>query len=217
MLNQISNIEEKYLGPTYPYYKYIKTPKEIGISDKGTLPQLGRDIRGLINYVEVLITGKSKASATGKPLGNKFFLQTGGKCMDVKSNKSVDRYIYINNIPQGNIPIISSGLGVNFSEFKGLIPGTISNLNVLNPYYMVRAFLSESKPKCQKLTMETIDINNKKSTETHYVTLLDITSMDPCYFKNKINPITNNKCRETLRNLNPSSYNLSLDLLFQAC
>lgn len=27
--------EEKYIGPDYPYYKYIKTPSEIGMSSKG--------------------------------------------------------------------------------------------------------------------------------------------------------------------------------------
>ena len=70
------------------------------------------------------------------------------------------RYIYIDNVPAGNIPFISSGLGVNFSEFKGLIPGTISNLNAFNPMTMFQSFLSGSKPDCQELTMETIDIYN---------------------------------------------------------
>ena len=81
----------------------------------------------------MLVSGGGKASATGQPLGNKFFLKTGGKCTDKSTGQDVDRYIYINNVPVGNIPFISSGAGVNFSEFKGLIPGTISNLNAFNP------------------------------------------------------------------------------------
>ena len=132
VLKDAQGVEEKLLGPSYPYYKNIKDPSEIGMSDKGSLKALGKDIDGLINYVEVLVTGKSKASATGGPLGNKFFLQTGAKCVDTKTDEQVTRYIYVNNIPQGNIPFISDGLGVNFSEFKGLIPGAMSNLNVLN-------------------------------------------------------------------------------------
>ena len=202
VLTNAKAAKEKYIGPDYPYYKYIKTPSEIGMSGKGSLSQLGKDIDGLVNYVELLVSGGGKASATGKPLGNKFFLKTGGKCRDKQTNQDVDRYIYINNVPAGNIPFISSGMGVNFSEFKGLIPGTISNLNAFNPMEMFQAFLSGSKPDCQELKMETIDIYNNKSVESHFVTLIDIQNIDPCAFSDKNNPVTNNKCRETFSNLN---------------
>jgi hypothetical protein len=90
----------------------------------------------------------------------------------------------------GNIPFISSGVGVNFSEFRGLIPGTISNLNAFNPMALMRAFLEGSKPDCQEITMETIDIYNNKSTESHFVTTVDIKSMDPCAFLDRKNPNT---------------------------
>jgi hypothetical protein len=87
-------------------------------------------------------------------------------------------------------------MGVNFSEFKGLIPGTISDLNVLNPYSIMTSFLSGSNPKCQQITMQTIDTNNNVSNETHYVTTVDIQNMDPCSFSNKKNPITGASCKE---------------------
>lgn len=201
VLSNAQSAKEKYIGPDYPYYKYIRTPSEIGMTSKGSLSALGKDIDGLVSYVELLVSGKSKASATGKPLGNKFFLKTGGKCTDKKTKQEVDRYIYINNVPQGNIPFISSGMGVNFSEFKGLIPGTISNLNAFNPMLMFQAFLAGSKPDCQEIKMETIDIYNNRSTESHYVTLVDIKNMDPCTFKDKKNPVTKAKCRETFSNI----------------
>jgi hypothetical protein len=201
VLNNAKGVEEKLLGPTYPYYKNIKTPREIGMSDKGTLQALGNDVNGLINYVKVLVEGKGKASTTGKPLGNKFFLNTGAKCLDKNSKKEVDRYIYVNNVPEGNIPIISQGLGVNFSEFRGLIPGAISDLNVLNPYGILQSFLSGSTPPCQKLTMQTIDNKNNRSSETHYVTLVDIQNMDPCSFQNGKNPISGQSCRQTFQNI----------------
>lgn len=205
VLTNAKAAEEKYIGPDYPYYKYIKTPSELGMSGAGSLNQLGKDIDGLINYVELLVSGGGKASATGKPLGNKFFLKTGGKCTDKSTGQEVDRYIYINNVPAGNIPFISSGVGVNFSEFKGLIPGTISNLNAFNPMEMFQAFLSGSKPDCQELQMETIDIYNNSSTESHFVTLIDIQNMDPCIFSDKTNPVTKENCRETFTNLNQTS------------
>jgi len=208
VLTDAKGVEERLLGPTYPYYKNIRTPKEIGMSDTGTIQQMAKNIDGLIQYVEVLVTGQSRASATGGPLGNKFFLQTGAKCAatdkctdpnDPSTCEQVDRFIYVNNVPQGNIPFISSGLGVNFSEFKGLIPGAMGNLNVLNPFGIMRSFLSGSNPPCQEITLQTIDVNNNRSSETHYLTLTDISNMDPCSFSNRKNPINGESCRETFK------------------
>jgi hypothetical protein len=197
VLSDAQGIQNKLLGPSYAYYKNIKTPSEIGMSDKGSMSALGKDISGLIDYVEILVSGKSKASATGGPLGNKFFLQTAAKCLDKQTNQQVDRYIYIDNVPNGNIPFISDGLGTNFADFKGLIPGTMSNLNVLNPFGILQSFLSGSNPECQEITMQTIDISNNISSETHYVTVSDIKNIDSCSFPNKQNPISNKKCKES--------------------
>ena len=208
VLTDAKGVEERLLGPTYPYYKNIKTPSEIGMSDKGTIKQMTKNINGLIEYVELLVSGDSKASTTGGPLGNKFFLKTGAKCVatdrcedpnDINTCEKVDRHIYIDNVPEGNIPFISSGLGTNFSEFKGLIPGAMGNLNVLNPFGIMRAFLSGSNPPCQKITMQTITSDNIKTSETNYVTLTDIQNMDPCMFPEKKNPVTGQKCRETFQ------------------
>ena len=135
---------------------------EIGITDKGTLKALSSDINGLIKYVEVLVSGKGKATE-GQPLGN--------------------------------IPFISIGLGVNFTEFKDLIQGTMGNLNDINPFFILQSFLSEATPPYQEITMQTIDINNN-SSETHYVTLTDIQNFNPWNLKDKINPITKNRYKE---------------------
>jgi len=216
VLGNAQNVQEKLLGPTYPYYKNIRTPSEIGMTSDGSISALTKDIDGLINYVTLLVEGSGKASATGNPLGNKFFLKTGAKCKDVSTSETVDRYIYVNNVPEGNIPFISQGLGVNFSEFKGLIPGTMSNLNVLNPYSILQSFMSGSVPDCQSLTMQTIDVNNNSSSETHYVTLVDIQNMDPCSFQDKTNPITKNKCRETFQNTEKLPNDITTQIYFLA-
>jgi hypothetical protein len=216
VLTDAKGVEEKLLGPDYPYYKNIKTPKEIGMSSKGSLSALGNDINGLIQYVELLVSGNSKASATGKPLGNKFFLQTGAKCVDKTTKEQQDRYIYINNVPIGNVPFISSGMGVNFSEFKGIIPGMMGNLNALNPFAIMQAFMSGTTPDCQEITMQTIDVNNNKSSETHFVTLVDINNMDPCLFPNKKNPVTKEKCREAFTNMSPKLPDDAIDQIYFA-
>jgi len=87
-MNGVSNIfksvtkdlnatQEKILGPEYDYVKQIKTPSELKMSEKGTFDALGKNVSGMMSYVDLLVTGKSKASKTGQPLGNKFFLKTG--------------------------------------------------------------------------------------------------------------------------------------------
>lgn len=207
VLKNANSVQDKLLGPSYPYFKNIKTPSELGMSDRGTIRQMGKNITGLIDYVEVLVTGDSRASRTGGPLGNKFFLQTGAKCISPEGEQ-VNRHIYINNIPSGNIPFISAGLGTNFSEFRGLIPGVMGNLNALNPFAIMQSFLSGATPDCQPLTMETVDINNNRSSETHYVTLVDIQNMDPCWFKDRKNPVSGQKCRETFE---PQTQNFAND------
>jgi hypothetical protein len=97
----------------------------------------------------------------------------------------------------GNVPFISSGMGVNFSTFKGLIPGVISNMNVLNPFEMMQAFMIGSTPDCQPVTLETIDVNNNRSRETQFVSKVDLQNMDPCVFSDRKNPISGQPCRET--------------------
>lgn len=225
VLEDARAVEERLLGPNYPYYKHIKTPSQIGMSDKGTIKQMSKNIEGLIEYVQLLVSGDSKASATGRPLGNKFFLQTGGKCLatdqcadanDPTTCEKVDRYIYVNNVPQGNIPFITSGMGVTFTDLRGLIPGAMGNLEVLNPFGIMRAFLSGATPPCQPITMETINNDNVKSSETNYVTLVDIRNMNPCTFPERKNPITGVPCREAFHTrspLTPSSVSASNELL----
>ena len=79
VLKDAGGVEEKLLGPSYPYWKNIKSPSDIGMSDNGSLSTLGKDVDGLVQYVEVLVTGQG-ASTTGRALGNKFFLQTAWYC-----------------------------------------------------------------------------------------------------------------------------------------
>jgi len=201
-----AGLQQELLGGPYSYSDQIKGPAEIGMSSKGTLKALAKDIQGIQKYIQLLVTGKSKASKTGGPLGDKYFLKTGGKCMDPVTKKLQDRYIYVNNVPQGNIPLISSAAGMNFSDARGLIPGMVSNLNAINPVAILGAFRAGSNPECQKITLQTINNLNQKSTETHYVTTVDLQNMDPCTFLNKVNPVTKLKCRQGFTSMQPYGY-----------
>lgn len=199
-LNDASGLQQQLLGPDYAYYANIQPPQALGMSDKGDLPTLAKDVNGLMSYVQLLVEGSGKASKTGQPLGNRFFLKTGATCLDA-TNATQDRYVYIDNVPSGNIPFISSALGQNFKDFRGLIPGTLSDLNVLNPYSLMQSFMAGSNPKCQQVTLQTIDSNNNKSKESHYVTLVDLQNMDACSFPDGKNPITGKKCKSGFKSM----------------
>jgi hypothetical protein len=211
--NDPQGLEQELLGPDYKYYDFINTPSDMGMSSDGSISAIENDIAGLIAYVSLLSSGDGEASKTGGPLGNKFFLPTGAKCKDVASGELVTRSLYVNNVPDGSIPFISQGLGdVNFTEFKGLIPGTLSNLGQINPMQIFGAFMSGPNPDCQSITMETIDVNGISSQNTGYVTNSDITAMSACWFSNGTNPVSGSTCKEAFTTLSDAQeYNRYLN------
>jgi hypothetical protein len=208
------------LGPGYDYWKSIKSPNELGMSDEGTIKALSNDISGLLDYVSVLVTGNSNASVTGGPLGNKFFLKTMATCKNVEADPNlpdsetnpivVPRYIYVDNVPDGTIPFIPTGPdGGKLKDFRGLIPGAIGNLAAFSPSGFGRAFTMGNHPDCINIALETVDNDNNYGQETHYVAVADIMNeikssnmkngnpvgnvKDPCRFKDYTNPATNAK------------------------
>ena len=208
------------LGPGYDYWKSIKSPNEMGMSDEGTIKALSNDISGLLSYVSVLVTGDSDASVTGQALGNKFFLKSMATCKNVEADPKqpdsetnpivVPRYIYVDNVPDGTIPFIPSGPdGGKLKDFRGLIPGAIGNLTAFSPSGFGRAFTMGNHPDCINITLETVDNDNNYGQETHYVAVSDIMNeiksanmkngnpvrsvKDPCKFKDYTNPATNAK------------------------
>jgi hypothetical protein len=239
------------LGPSYDYWKSIKQPSEMGMSPGFSLKALATNVDGLLSYVEVLISGTGNASVTGKPLGNKFFLKTTGKCSETsiekwkkerdedeawdkayedvdnkegakqitedeatklknalndqkkqrdesreKDKKLVDRWIYVNNIPDGSIPFIASGAdGRTFNDLRGLIPGALGNLGALNPVQLFNGFTAGTYPPCAEISLETVDNDNVSRSEKHHVALVEMVEMNPCMFPGRVNPASGNYCR----------------------
>jgi hypothetical protein len=176
---------------TYPYSKYILSPDMLGASPSAGIGPLKNDVNALIAYVKVLVTGNSNAQGIS-PLGNAFFMDTGGKCKDSAGEKQT-RYVYINNIPDGNIPFISSAMGQNMSSFKGLVPGVLGNIAYINPAKLFNAFSKETT--CQKIKMPIRDIKNNLTIEEKHVNDSDIKEYNPCWFSYRRNPVTGVQCR----------------------
>jgi hypothetical protein len=182
------------LGPhAYSYYNKIKAPGQMGMSSDGSIDALTNDVAGLVSYVELLAFGKSEASISGGPLGNKYFLQTAAKCYNTE-DKEQDRYIYINNIPDGKFDLLpnNTGMSLTNTEFEGLIPGVMEDVLRLNPMQLFQSFVTGSKPKCTEVTLPVGDsgepgVNPPNcdiagSCETHYLLDVDIKGMNSAWF-----------------------------------
>ncbi len=213
-------LEQALLGNPYPYAKFVKNPSQMGMSGNGGMDVLANDIEGIMSYVQILIEGTGNASATGQPLGNKYFVPIQGltckpsgkvKCMDINGNVlnpcpgldkdgNAPRSIYINNVPTGNIPFVSSATGVDFTQFRGLVPGIMQSAEALNPLALLGGFMQGANPPCSYVTMETIGDDNVKRNQGAWVADAELSGMDPCEFGKPYNgnPLTGEPCTETL-------------------
>lgn len=194
----LSALEEKILGPTYNYSGHIKSPAEMGMSATGTFDALGDDISGILGYIDLLIGGKCSLGACAsknltnedgsgggdyeQPLGNQFFLDTAVKCKDIVTKEKVTRSIYINNVPDGSIPLVTEVTGVTFPDFTGIVPGIMSNIAQIRPMQILLAFVTGASSACQMVTMPTIDSNNNPGTAQRYITNSDIGMMPASWF-----------------------------------
>lgn len=184
----------------YQYYNQIRSPGELGMSGKGTFKALSDNISGLEDYVLLLIEGGGKAAKGGQPLGNSYFVNTNAKCKDTKTEKEVDRYMYINNQSEGNFDL-PGGMGLSFgSDLRGLIPGMFNDLIQINPERIFDAFMEKSIPKCSKVDLKVIDSSGTKF-QSQYVPDGELKNVSPCMFKNRINPITKKSCENFTGNM----------------
>ena len=188
------NLEDALLGPhSYSYYDKIKAPAQMGMSSDGSIDALTNDVAGLIAYVDILAFGNSEASTSGGPLGNKYFLQTSAKCFD-KNDKEQNRYIYINNIPDGKFKLLPNNTGMTLTNtnYEGLIPGIMEDISRMNPMQLFQSFVTGSKPKCSKVTLPVgsagdpgINPPNCKipsACESHYLLNTEINGMNDAWF-----------------------------------
>ena len=178
----------------YNYYKYIKTPTEMGIETGSSLSNVSDGVAGIFKYIKVLVEGKSGASKISGPLGNKFFVETSEKCIERRTKEEKKRSLYFDNVPTGNLGIIKD-TGENFSDFRGLIPGAIENMMGLENIDFFSIFSQSKIPDCDLVRLKTIDIKNKHGEAEGYVIIDDIKKISPCNFPNRENPETKDICK----------------------
>lgn len=161
-----------YIGESYDYVGNINGPIELKM---GVNKTMNENVDGIYQYVSLLTDGVSKASDKtingskpyGLPLGNKQFLTTFAKCVDIDTNTKVNRYMYMNNVPSGTIAGIDIGM-------YGLIPGLIENVGGIVPGGLVKELAYGEDVPCKKVKLEVIDSENNVSFEEHHVALAEL-------------------------------------------
>lgn len=114
--------------------------------------------------------------------------------------KKVQRWIYVNNIPDGTIPFIASGSdGRTFDDLRGLIPGALGNLGALNPVQLFKGFTAGTYPDCAEVTLQTVDNDNVKRSERRHIALVEMVEMNPCWFEGGYNPASGRRCPKANR------------------
>lgn len=140
---------ESIMGPSYSYADNIQGPSSMGVGSRGTFSQVGTNTAAITNYVKYMISGPA--------LGNQYFVNSGGTCKS--SDGSVQsRYNYINNLANGadTLPdAMKQDLGGIASNFDGLLPGMLEDIEGLNPIHLFSALASDSEPTCECYTCQT--------------------------------------------------------------
>lgn len=133
------NVETDILGPDYSYADAIQGPSSLGVGSQGSFGQLFTNAKAIAYYVEALITGDP-------PLGNQYFVNTGGTCT-APDGTLKPRYNYINNMSSGSaaLPAAIAEIG---SDFNGLLPGVVDDIEGLNPLYLFKGMSSDANPAC---------------------------------------------------------------------
>jgi len=131
------------MGPSYSYVDNIQSPSALGVGSDGSMSQIARNIDGIVTYVQYLISGPA--------MGNRFFLKTGGTCT-APDGSSQSRSNYVNNVTDAAEALPESmrrDLGGLASDFNGLIPGMIQDVEGLNPVSLFNSLSADSVPTCE--------------------------------------------------------------------
>lgn len=131
------------MGPSYSYVDNIQSPSSLGVGSDGSFSQIATNIGGITTYIQYLISGPA--------MGNRFFIKTGGTCK-APDGSSQSRSNYVNNVTDAAEALPESmrrDLGGLASDFNGLVPGMIQDIEGLNPVSLFNSLSADSVPSCE--------------------------------------------------------------------
>jgi hypothetical protein len=178
-----TDIMNQVLGPSYDYTANIQSPSSLGVGSDGSLGQVITNAEAIGTYVADLTT-------TG-PVGNQYFLNTGGMCTvssagDPNNGQTVPRATYVDNRMMGSdvldgFPSLSNAIGGDLNTMNGIVPGMVGDLVALDPTKILYALMLPGTPSCQAYTCPTTDVNgNNPSTQTFYISPSLETNINKC-------------------------------------
>jgi len=133
------------LGPDYSYADNIPGPGALGVGSDGSFGQVFTNVGAAGTYVKTMITGDP-------PLGNQFYVNTGGSCTAPDGSIQA-RWNYVDNIPGTSAgPGALQDLSFLTSDLDGLIPGIVSDIEGLDPLYLFSALTADGTPACSCYT-----------------------------------------------------------------
>jgi hypothetical protein len=187
--NGASSVTQDVMGPAYSYADHVQGPSSMGVGSDGTMSQLSRNTGAIVEYVKYMISGPA--------LGNQYFIATGGQCV-APDGSTQDRSNYINNVSNGSelLPAtMKQDLGNLTSDFNGLIPGMLGDIEGLNPVTLFSSLAADSVPACKCYTCPTVN-----GTESKYLTPSLSPDFDPDLCQEAPNACTPTK--ESFTNMN---------------
>ena len=188
----------------YNYSKMIATPSELGGSTKGSLKTFENNIAIIMDYIQLLVSGKTRASKEGSgPLGDSYFIDTNSECI-YKTGK-VKRHFFVNNVPTGNIQFLTGRTNKEYGNsdgMKGLIGSIIEDITKLNPEKIMKSFGDNTQPECVPYTGVIIDSNGDKFKETRYIASNEIDDIPAFSDASKDN---NLNCNPNFQKSNPGN------------
>lgn len=155
------------VGSSFDYLQTIRSPKSLGVSDRGTIGQIFTNAGAIGGYVKNLLVGPIS--------GNQFFRDTGNKCKTPSGN-IVNRWTWNNNrLGADDAALVlgpSFAKAVEGSGLNGMIPGAAGDIASMNPLKVMNAMIEPGVPNCVSyscpVTNERTGIPSGK--ETHFIT-----------------------------------------------
>ena len=184
----------------YKYTDQIHPPtgSVMRIKEKGNWGQVGKNIKGMESYFEILSKGGGKASKVGGGMGNRYFVPAVGKC-----SNDEQRHIYMDHIPTER-----SAQQAIFGEEVGIVPGLTNNVaQAMDPDNIINA-VSGGVPECVEVNLTQVNSKGDHiSASSKWVSKSDAGDIDACWFKDKNNPHAakdKRECKDSFANISDS-------------
>lgn len=147
-----------FFGPSYSFSDELKSPKEIGVGDNGSVDGIMKAVAGVGYYTDVIGFGESTGinnMVNGNnmaPMGLRYFMPTGATC-----SNGAQMWEYVDSMPKGNLlgnRVKQAISDMGLPGMRGLAPGIMEDArDALNPMPMFSAAMGTGYPKCKQVTL----------------------------------------------------------------